>query len=104
MLHRIVNGRTMGLTFEWHEEKATANLKKHGDSFEEAKTVFNDPFSMTIADTQNSQVEERYNDLGRSVAGQLLVVSYTERGSNIRIISCRKATKAERRAYEHRGD
>jgi uncharacterized protein len=67
----------MGLTFEWHEEKAVANLEKHGVSFEEAKTVFNDPFSMTIADSQHSQDEERYIDLGRSVVGQLLVVSYT---------------------------
>ena len=65
----------MGLTFEWHEEKAAANLKKHGVSFEEAKTVFNDPFSVTIADPEHSQDEERYIDLGRSVAGQLLVVS-----------------------------
>jgi uncharacterized DUF497 family protein len=92
----------MGLTFEWHEEKAAVNLMKHGVSFEEAKTIFNDSFSLTIADPQHSLDEERYIDLGRSDTGQLLVVCYTERGSNIRIISCRKATKSERRTYEQR--
>ncbi|MCT7981501.1 BrnT family toxin [Laspinema olomoucense] len=90
----------MQLRFEWHEEKAQNNLKKHGISFEEAKTVFNDPLSITIADTQHSDNEERYIDIGRSSQGQLLVVVYTERQANIRIISCRQATKTERKIYE----
>lgn len=90
----------MNLTFEWDEEKANENLRKHKYSFEEAKTVFNDPFSMTILDPQHSVRENRYIDIGRSSKGRILVVIYTERKSNIRIISCRKATKSERRVYE----
>lgn len=90
----------MALTFEWHVEKARENLKKHNVSFEEARTVFNDPFSITIADPEHSTDEDRYIDIGLSAKGQILVVVYTERGSNIRIISCRKATNAERRVYE----
>lgn len=92
----------MALTFEWHEEKAKENLRKHKVNFEEAKTVFNDPLSITIADPKHSADEDRYIDIGLSVKGQVLVVVYTERGSNIRIISCRKATKAEQRTYERK--
>lgn len=92
----------MELNFEWHEEKANDNLRKHGVTFEEAKTVFNDPFSITIADSGHSAEEDRYIDVGLSTAGQLLVVVYTEREEKIRLISCRKATKAERSNYEQR--
>ena len=84
----------MELRFEWHEKKAKENLKKHGIGFEEAKTVFNDPFSITITNPDHSIEEERYVDIGLSLRGELLVVVYTERQSNIRIISCRQATKA----------
>ena len=90
----------MSLTFEWHEDKAKENLRKHKVSFEEAKTVFNDSLSITIVDPEHSVAEVRYIDIGLSAKGQVLVVVYTERGSNIRIISCRKATKSERRTYE----
>lgn len=93
----------MELGFEWHEEKARQNLIKHGVSFEEAKTVFNDPLSITIADSREYDNEERYIDVGLSSRGQVLVVVYTERQANIRIISCRKATNAERRIYEQSG-
>jgi uncharacterized DUF497 family protein len=90
----------MALTFEWDEEKDLSNQKKHGVSFEEARTVFNDPRSITIADEQHSQDEDRYVDIGMSSRGRLIVVSYTEREPNIRIISCRKATKSEQKTYE----
>jgi uncharacterized protein len=90
----------MALTFEWDEEKDLSNQRKHGVSFEEAKSVFNDPRSITIADELHSDEEDRYLDLGMSSRGRLVVVSYTERAPNIRIISCRKATKSERKAYE----
>jgi len=90
----------MDITFEWSEEKAIKNQKKHKISFNEAKTVFSDPFSITIPDPQHSDKEERYIDIGCSSKGILLVVSYTERSANIRIISSRKATKKERRIYE----
>jgi uncharacterized protein len=90
----------MALTFEWDETKDLSNQKKHGISFDEAKTVFNDPRSLTIADEAHSDEEDRNVDIGISSRGRLIVVSYTERGPNIRIISCRKATKSERKSYE----
>lgn len=90
----------MRLTFEWDEEKDLSNQRKHGVSFDEAKTIFNDPRSITITDEQHSDEEDRYIDMGISSRGRLIVVSYTERAPNIRIISCRKATKSERKAYE----
>lgn len=90
----------MALTFEWDEEKDLGNQRKHGISFEEAKSVFNDSRSITIADDEHSDEEDRYLDLGMSSRGRVIVVSYTEREPNIRIISCRKATRAERKVYE----
>lgn len=89
----------MNLTFEWEEEKAKENFRKHKISFEEAKTVFNDPLSITSFDPLHSSEEHRYIDIGCSSKERILVVVYTERRSNIRIISSRSATKAERRAY-----
>jgi uncharacterized DUF497 family protein len=89
----------MELTFEWDEEKAKANLRKHKVSFDEAIAVFSDPFSITILDPDHSLDEQRYIDIGISDKGRVLVVVYTERGVNMRIISCRKATPAERRLY-----
>src|SRR5512138_1867292 len=68
--------------------------------FLEARSVFGDPFSITIDDLDHSQAEQRFIDIGTSVRGRLLVVVYTERENKIRIISCRKATSFERRAYE----
>lgn len=90
----------MSTTFEWDEVKAKENLKKHKISFEEAKTIFNDPRAITIHDPQHSIEEDRFIDIGCSSSMRILVVVYTERGSNIRIISCRKATNFERRKYE----
>ncbi len=92
----------MLLTFEWDEDKAEENLKKHGVGFEEAKTIFNDPFSITIYDNEHSSNEERYVDIGLSLKGRLIVVSYTERKENIRIISSRKAIKKEQKIYEEK--
>ena len=91
----------MDLLFEWDEEKATRNEVKHGVSFEEAKTIFNDPFAMTVSDPDHSDDEERWLDIGLSAEGRLLVVWYTERSEKIRIIGSRRATKAEERAYTH---
>ncbi|MFQ6105402.1 MAG: BrnT family toxin [Candidatus Glassbacteria bacterium] len=90
------------MTFEWDENKAEENVTKHGVSFEEARTVFNDPFSITIYDPDHSAEEDRYIDVGLSSKGRILVVSYTERGENIRIINSREATRRERRDYEER--
>lgn len=70
----------MKLNFEWDEEKAKTNLKKHRISFEEATTVFIDPFSMTIPDPDHSIDEQRYIDIGTSGNDRVLAVGYTERG------------------------
>ena len=86
--------------FEWDDEKAVSNLKKHDVSFEEGATIFNDPLIITILDPGHSKLEERYISIGISVQGRLLVVVHTEREERIRLISCRKATSAERKTYE----
>ena len=92
----------MASTFEWDEAKLKRNFIKHGVTLDEAKTVFNDPFSITIDDPDHSDDEDRYVDIGLSSKGRVLVVCYTERNDNIRIIGCRKAIRSERRAYEER--
>ena len=90
----------MKLTFEWDEVKAKNNLKKHKISFEEGKTIFNDPFLFTFPDNEHSNDEERLINIGLSTAGRVLVLTHTERQDKIRIITCRRATTRERRFYE----
>ena len=90
----------MSLEFEWDPVKAALNLRNHGVSFDEATTVLRDTLSITIADPDHSNSEDRFIDIGMSHRGQLLVVSYTERGDRIRIISARPPTRAERKSYE----
>ncbi len=90
----------MSLKFEWDPNKARSNRGKHGITFDEASTVFNDPFFITFMDVEHSQDEERYITLGLSVNQRLLMIAHTECGEVIRIISARKATKNERRFYE----
>ena len=86
--------------FEWDDEKAISNLKKHDVGFEEGTTIFNDPLIATILDPDHSKDEERYISIGMSVQRRLLVVVHTEREERIRLISCRKAINAERKTYE----
>ena len=88
------------MQFEWNKNKAASNLSKHGISFEEAKTVFDDPLYVDFYDPDHSENEERYLIVGESNQGRLLIVSYTERGDSVRLISARKLTQAEREAYE----
>lgn len=88
------------MQFEWNRDKAVNNLSKHGISFEEAKTVFNDPLFVDFYDPDHSEDEERYLIVGESNLGRLLIVSYTERKDLIRIISARKVTRNEQKAYE----
>jgi uncharacterized DUF497 family protein len=90
----------MPLEFEWDPAKATRNFKAHGVSFGDATTVFQDTFSITIPDPDHSDDEYRFVDVGMSHRMELLVVSYTEREDRIRIISARRATRAERKSYE----
>ncbi len=88
------------MQFEWSENKAASNLSKHGVSFKEAQTVFDDPLYVDFYDPDHSDDEERYLIVGQSSRGRLLIVSYTERGDSIRLISARELTRTERSAYE----
>lgn len=90
------------IRFEWDPSKATANLRKHGVSFEEAKSVFHDEFAVQFFDDEHSQAEERFLLLGLSSSARLLIVCHCERaqGDAIRIISARKATRREGAFYE----
>ena len=89
----------MALDFEWDPLKSRQNVKKHGVSFREGMTAFADRFSYTIADPEHFIGEYRFLLLGHSSSGNLLVISHTERGDRIRIISVRRATKQEREQY-----
>jgi uncharacterized protein len=86
--------------FEWNEQKAAENLVKHGISFDEAATVFDDPLYVDFYDPDHSIDEHRYIIIGESQQKCLLIVSYTERNDAIRLISAREVTPAEREAYE----
>lgn len=88
------------MIFEWNPDKAKSNYRKHGISFEEAATVFNDSLSVTFPDPDHSIGESRYVIIGISKFGQLLIVAHTDQGETIRIITARKATRPERRFYE----
>ena len=94
----------MELIFEWDSDKAQSNLRKHGVSFEEAKTVFNDPLLLTYPDDFHSAIEDRLISIGYSGRQRLLLVVHTEQDQAnellIRIISSRHATAAERKTYE----
>ncbi|MCU0568117.1 MAG: BrnT family toxin [Oculatellaceae cyanobacterium Prado106] len=88
------------MQFEWNESKAARNLSKHGVSFEEAETVFDESLYVDFYDPDHCEDEERYLIVGASNRGRLLIVSYTERGTSIRIISAREVTRIEREVYE----
>jgi len=88
------------MEFEWDESKATSNLKKHGVSFEEAKTVFNNVLAVIFDDEAHSIGEKREIIVGHSQNNRLLLVSFTERPNAIRIISARLTTRKEREDYE----
>jgi uncharacterized protein len=86
--------------FIWDPKKADANLRTHGVDFREAATVFGDPLSATFPDIDHSVGERRFLIIGMSARSRILVVSHTEDGDTIRIISARTATRPERRFYE----
>jgi uncharacterized protein len=93
----------MALRFEWDPVKARANLRRHGVSFEEATTAFDDELAMTMPDPVHSIGEERFVLLGRTNRDRLVVVAFTDRDVNIpivRIISARVADRGERYEYE----
>ena len=88
------------MTFHWDPFKAKVNLWKHRVSFEEATTALLDPLSKTDFDPDHSIEEHRFITVGMSVRRRLLIVSYTEHGDKVRLISARLATKTERKTYE----
>jgi hypothetical protein len=90
----------MGVQIEWDSRKAGSNERKHGVSFEEASTVFDDPLSLTIPDPEHSLLEDRYVTIGTSARNRILVVVHSDQGDNIRIIGARRATRRERHSYE----
>ena len=89
------------MIFEWDEEKNKINQKKHGISFEEAKTVFYDETAVLFDDPEHSQEEERFILIGMSERANVCIVCHCYRQSEkvIRIISARKATKKEEKIY-----
>jgi uncharacterized protein len=88
------------MRFEWDSKKASANARKHRVTFEEAATVFGDPFAITFDDPDHSVGEHSLLAFGNSDRGRLLVVNYQERRGVIRLVSARRAIRAERHIYE----
>src|SRR4051794_27270717 len=86
--------------FEWDLDKARANVARHGVTFDEASTIFNDPLLVSLSDVAHSQGEERLFAIGLSESGKLLVVVHSEIGETIRVISARLASRRERNNYE----
>ncbi len=86
--------------FEWDKNKAAKNIRKHRVSSDEAKSVFDDPGFITLVDEEHSPDEERYITVGLSENGRLLILAHTDRETQIRIISARRAGKREERFYE----
>jgi uncharacterized protein len=94
----------MRIDFDWDPAKAATNLAKHGVTFQEAVTVFIDPFARAILDPDHGADEERWVTIGKGATGNLLVVVHTWREMNpfrtvVRIISARRPTKREARQY-----
>ena len=90
------------MIYEWDAEKARTNQRKHGVSFDEAVTVFEDGLGQIVDDLRHSVEENRCALLGLSRRNRLLTVMFTERGNTVRIISARRATRQERREYEEK--
>jgi uncharacterized protein len=87
------------MRFQYDPAKAAANLKKHGVSFADAEGVFHDPLTVTVEDP-DAEGERRFVAVGLGSAGELLVVVYTDREGESRLISARRATRKERKTYE----
>lgn len=87
------------MSFEWNAAKAKANLRKHGIDFADVATALEDESALTMQDAFSAE-EERWITLGMDALGRLLVVVYTWRGDQIRLISARQATVREWREYE----
>lgn len=84
----------------WDPAKASTNVSKHGVTFEEAAAIFGDPLAYTFRDPDHSIGESRFLTIGLSGQASVIIVSYSERGRVIRLISARRATRQERKIYE----
>ncbi len=91
------------MQFEWEPEKDRDHLARHGISFDEASTVFGDPFAVTIDDPDHSTEERRFVTTGYSTRQRIIIVVHTDRDDSVRLISAREVTPAERRVYEQEG-
>ena len=88
------------MQFEWDPEKDQQNQAKHGVSFDEASSVFGDPFAWTIDDPDHSVEENRFLTTGYSNRQRLIIVAHTDRDERVRLINAREVAAAERRVYE----
>jgi uncharacterized protein len=86
------------MAYQWDREKAVANFSKHGIDFADAVSIFSDDLAVTLTDDRFE--EERFITIGMDALGRVLVVVYTWRGNEIRLISARKAMRHERTQYE----
>lgn len=93
----------MELDFEWDEDKAQANLEKHGIAFEDARLVFLDSKRLVREDKRKDYGESRFQILG-PVAGRVLFIAYTTRGTRYRLISARRASYEETEEYYGRSN
>ena len=84
----------------WDPEKAASNVARHGIRFADAALVFDDPVAITVVDDESDPGEQRFVVLGADAAGRILVVVYSWRGDDIRLISARRAEPHEREEYE----
>ena len=88
------------MKFEWDSQKAEANRRKHGVSFDEAASVFLDPLAVSGPDPDHSIGENRFITFGHSSIGRLIAVHHTHRPGTIRLFSARRMTRGERKLYE----
>jgi len=87
--------------YEWDPKKAAQNQKKHRVSFDEAVSVFSDPFTLTFDDPDHSTNEKRFITIGTSMKGRILFLSHADKGEDhVRVISARGATKSEAHVYQ----
>lgn len=86
------------MAYQWNRDKAATNLRKHGIDFADAVSVFSDDLAIAISDERFD--EERFVIIGLDAFGRVLVVVYTLRGDEIRLISARKANRHERQQYQ----
>ena len=92
----------MELIFEWDPKKAAYNRRKHQVTFEEAASVFGDPYELMISDAEHSHDEQRSVSIGESDGGRLLLTVYVQVGNIIRLISAREAENDEIAEYRQR--